>query len=101
MWVTRRSPSTRTRPRVMVVLPAAESPTTPSMMGRLTGIAGLLFAEPGGSCGDGHVLVELVGEDGAAQDVLRFDCDQVVARERAVETEEPAGLAQPLPVDRI
>src|SRR5205823_7147945 len=28
MWATLSSPSTRTRPRVMVVLPAAESPTT-------------------------------------------------------------------------
>src|SRR4051794_28982172 len=34
MWVTASSPTTRTSPRVIVVLPDAESPTMPSSIGR-------------------------------------------------------------------
>jgi len=33
-WVTWSSPSTRTSPRVIVVLPEPESPTMPSITGR-------------------------------------------------------------------
>src|SRR5918997_859600 len=76
----------RTRPRVRVVLPAAESPTTPSMVGRGTALA---------------PLVVPAGEDAALQQVLRLDRHQLVAPERRLGLEQPARLAQARPVDRV
>src|SRR5580765_2360884 len=76
------SPSARTSPRVIVVLPAAESPTTPRMTGR--GTSGLP-----------------VPEDAALADVLRLDRHQLVARQLAAALEEPARLAQPRAVDGV
>src|SRR5690242_15904218 len=84
MWVTCCSPSARTRPRVIVVFPAAESPTTPTMTGR--GIA---------------KSSRLAAEDGAAQDVLRLDRDQFLRRRPGVAFEQARRLAQPRPVDRV
>src|SRR3954447_18602720 len=76
------SPSARTRPRVIVVFPAAESPTTPRITGR--GISGLLVAE-----------------DARGTDVGGVDRDELVARQLAVALEEPARLAQPRAVERV
>src|SRR5688500_11066759 len=76
----------RTRPRVRVVLPAAESPTTPSMVGRGTALAPLVVA---------------AGEDAALQQVLRLDRDQLVPPERRLGVEQAARLAQARPVDGV
>src|SRR5919204_6498972 len=65
MWATASSPSTRTSPRVMVVLPAAESPTTPRITGRGIGLAAPCLIE--------HA---------ALQDVLRFDSHELIAARR-------------------
>ena len=87
MWATLLSPSTRISPRVSVVLPAAESPTTPRMTGR-----GTSEATGAGSVG---------GEQGAGEDVLGLERDELLARRRAGVLEQPRGLAQPRPVDRV
>src|SRR5690349_1552989 len=76
------SPSARTRPRVIVVFPAAESPTTPRMTGR--GTSGLP-----------------VPEDAALADVLRLDRHEVVGRQPALALEQPARVAQPRAVERV
>src|SRR5215475_5962651 len=84
MWVTCSSRSSRTRPRVIVVLPAAESPTTPSTMGRGNAIS---------SSG--------IGEHGAAEDVTRLDRRQLLPRRLASAVEQTGRLAQPRAVDRV
>src|SRR3954469_1716798 len=86
MCVTCCSPSTRTSPRVMVVLPAAESPTTPRMMGR-----GMLTSS---------TLLGLA-QHRAAQDVGRLDGDEVPPRDRRPAGEEAIGLAQAGAVDGV
>src|SRR5262245_32315603 len=84
MWVTCSSRSSRTRPPVKAVLPAAESPTTPSTMGRGNAIS---------SSG--------IGEHGAAVDVTRLDRRQLLARRLASAVEQTGRLAQPCAVDRV
>src|SRR3712207_2587671 len=76
----------RSRPRVRVVFPAAESPTTPSMVGR-------------GTAPTPSVVVP--GEDAALQQVLRLDRDQLFPPERRLGLEQSARLAQARPVDRV
>src|SRR5690348_7785288 len=87
MWATLSSPSTRTRPRVMVVFPAAESPTTPRITGR--GIA----SAPG-----------VVVEHGALEDVLRLDQDELVTIRRdavAHVVVDAVGVPQAGALDRV
>src|SRR5687767_5506906 len=76
----------RTRPRVRVVLPAAESPTTPSMVVRGTALA---------------PLVVRAREDAALQQILGLDCHQLVPPEHRLQLEQPARLAEPRPVDGV
>src|SRR3954449_6688886 len=76
------SPSARTSPRVIVVLPAAESPTTP----RITGLG---------------ISALLVAEDAALADVLCLDRHELVPRELAPALEDPARLPQPGAVDGV
>src|SRR3954447_14998921 len=81
MCVTRCSPRMRTSPRVIVVLPAAESPTTPRMIGRGT---------------SGHLL-----EDGRAAEVLGLEGRKVLAVERAAVVEQPRRLPQARAIDGV
>ena len=90
MWVTCSSPSSRTSPRVIVVLPAAESPTTPRMIGR-----GICSSSPR------LEVAVLVGEDRAGEDVRGLDGDQVAALERMATVVEAAGLAHPRALDGV
>src|ERR1700739_525912 len=87
MWATLSSPSTRTRPRVMVVLPAAESPTTPRITGR------------------GMASTHRVGlEHAALEDVVRLDPDQVETAGRVTVLHfpvDPVGVAEACPFDRV
>src|SRR6516225_1290643 len=87
MWATLSSPSTRTRPRVMVVLPAAESPTTPRITGR--GTASLL---------------RFSFEDAALEDVLGLDPHEVGAAGRVAILDvliDPVGVAKARSFDPI
>src|SRR4051794_6139894 len=81
----------------MVVLPAAESPTTPRMIGRAMRLLRLVGAERG--C---LVLgLAVLREHAALKDVVRRDGHQVVARDHAALAEEAVRLAQARPVDRV
>src|SRR5215207_3862795 len=110
----------RTRPRVMVVLPAAESPTTPSMMGRgmvppsRSVRAGALRLE-GGFLGSGTgfkfpsrrafgvvgLLLLGVAEHRALKEVVGLDGEEVPLRQLAARVEEPGGLAHPGTLDGV
>src|SRR5215217_7909805 len=111
----------RTRPRVMVVFPAAESPTTPSMMGRgmvppswSSVRAGALRIE-GGFLGSGTgfnfpsrrafgvvgLLLLGVAEHRALKDVVGLDGDEVPLRQLPVRVEQPGGLAHPGTLDGV
>src|SRR4051795_4029962 len=81
MCVTRCSPRMRTSPRVIVVLPAAESPTTPRMIGRGT---------------SGRLL-----EDGRAPEVLGRQGGEVLAVERATRLQQPRRLSQARAIDGV
>src|SRR5688500_8107797 len=84
----------RTRPRVRVVFPAAESPTTPRMVGRGTAAALLV--------GRFRVGIGLaVPEEAALEDVLRLDRQELVTLQRAIRLEQPASLAEARPVERV
>src|ERR1700709_960111 len=97
MCVTCCSPSERTSPRVIVVLPAAESPTTPRMIGRGTSSASRRV----GGGGSGSHVSRMIAEDRALEDVVRLDRDQLVAREAAVELEQAAPPAPPGPAPPV
>src|SRR5919198_5636519 len=87
MWATASSPSTRTSPRVMVVLPAAESPTTPRITGRGIGSAAPCLVE--------HA---------ALQDVLRIDPHEVGAAWHltvACRVVNAVSVPQPGALDRV
>src|SRR3954447_18681457 len=81
MCVTRCSPRMRTSPRVIVVLPAAESPTTPRMIGRGT---------------SGRLL-----EDGRATEVLGLERGQALTAERPALAQQPRRLTQACSVDGV
>src|SRR2546423_8661192 len=87
MWATFSSPSTRTRPRVMVVLPAAESPTTPRITGRGTDSAHRAGFE--------HTALE---------DVLRVDPHEILATGRMTVLHllvDTVGMTQACSFDRV
>src|SRR5438477_11801371 len=87
IWATLSSPSTRTSPLVMVVLPAAESPTTPRITGR-----GIASAPRAGV------------EHAALEDVLRLDPHELRAGRRstgAYPVVDPVCVSQPRPLQRV
>src|SRR6476620_1905232 len=87
IWATLSSSSTRTSPLVMVVLPAAESPTTPRITGR--GMASALRARL---------------EHAASEDVLRLDQHQLRPGGRSTGTHrlvDPVCLSQPRSLQRV
>src|SRR5690349_24278508 len=71
----------RTSPRVIVVFPAAEAPTTPRMIGRGT---------------SGRLL-----EDGGAAEVLGLGGGEVLAVERATRVQQPRRLPQARAIDGV
>src|SRR3954468_23647482 len=94
------SPSMRTSPRERVVLPVAESPTIPRMIGRA------IYVTPGlalvaGCGGFGRRLAVFVREERAGEDVLGFDRDEILASETIATIVQPSGLAHPRAIDGV
>src|ERR1044072_5599521 len=90
----------RTSPRERVVLPVAESPTTPRMIGRA------IYVTPGlalvaGCAGFGRRLAVLVREQRAGEDVLGLDRDKVLTRELITSIVQATGLTHAGAVDGV
>src|SRR5680860_1056238 len=91
-----------TSPRVMVVFPAPESPTTPRIIGRgmHPSCVAALASTPFRSRVAGRFLLGVV-EHRALEDVVGLERDEVLLRELSPRLEQPGGLSHPGSLDRV
>src|SRR5271166_5868264 len=95
MWVTRSAPSRRVNPRVMVVLPAALSPTMPSMIGLcLIMVSPRIEWLPATGVGIVGVSLRAPLENSALPNVRGVDADQLFSGNASTVGHHPVGMAQ-------